>query len=593
MRTMSTLFALLSIPVCTLAQDGALDPSFGTGGKAYVTAPLLNQTLSKTVVQPDGKTVLVGRTVVDNGYTFSVARFNANGQPDSSFDGDGVVTTILEAGSRNDEAKTVAVQPDGKIIAAGRSSSNFALVRYNVNGSLDATFNGTGIVKTALPGSSDLYSLVVLSDGKILAGGTSNPGSTLSDFTLVRYNANGTPDASFDGDGILTTDVAGSSADIVYSLAVQTDGKIVAAGSSNNDMALVRYNTNGTLDNSFNGNGKLLIDFGLNEIAYSLSLQADGKLVVAGVSNSGSIFNTAVARVLTGGQLDNSFDGDGKVSTVVGESDQFYSVLVQPDAKIVASGTTYSGGSSDFVVVRYTTTGTLDNTFDGDGKLPIDMGGAEAYATIASWNGTLVAGGYTSRPGRDAELAVVRLLNPSAAPVLPIKLISFTANTTGQTVSLTWKTAGTDLHHFEIEQSGDGSNFTAVGTLAARNGADQLYNYAVTQVSSLVKYYRVKMIEKNGTYTYSATLAAKTDDSKALLFLSSNPVRSDLRLQITADANTVLSIVDSRGALIMKRQGFATGSNSVSLDVSAMAKGVYYVVVSQASGVQRKAFVKD
>ena len=592
MRTPSTLLALLC-PLCILAQDGALDPGFGTGGKAYVKPPGLNQNFSKTVVQADGKIIIAGRSSNGIGYTFSIARFRADGKPDSTFDDDGVVTTIMEAGSRNDKVNTVAVQSDGKIIAGGKSNNNFALVRYNLDGSLDAGFNGTGIVKTPLPGFSEIFSVLVLSNGKILAGGNSTPLATSSDFTLVRYNANGTLDASFDGDGIVTTTIINTSADILYALAIQPDGKIAAAGSSGDNMALVRYNADGTLDNSFNGNGKLVIDFGLNEIAYSLAIQADGKLVVAGVSNSDLIFHTAVARVLAGGQLDNSFDGDGKVSTVAGETDQFFSVIIQPDAKIVASGITSSNGTSDYVVVRYNPDGSPDPGFDGDGKLIIDMGGAEAYATVAARSNTLVVGGYSDNQN-GSQLAVVRLLNPSAGTILPVRLVSFTATSAGQTVKLSWKTTGTGLRHFEIEQSRDGRNFTPVGLLAVvdNNGAGQLYQHTVIQTAAPVYYYRLKMTDKKGSVTYSTILAVQPDARKDL-FLSQNPVHNELRLQVNADEKMVLSVIDARGAVILKRQGFAAGSNSLTIDVSGMAKGVYYIVVTRASGMQRKAFVKD
>ena len=588
MRAISTLLALL-FPFCMLAQDGSLDLSFGMGGKAYAMPPGLNQSLSKTVVQPDGKTVLVGRASNGIGYTFSVARFNANGTPDSTFDGDGVAVTVLEAGSRNDNVNTVAVQPDGKIIAAGNSNNNFALVRYNVNGSLDASFDGDGIVNTPLPGSSVIYSIAVLSNGKILAGGASYPGPTSGDFTLARYNANGTPDLSFDGDGIVTTNIVNTSSDILYSLAIQPDGKIVAAGSSNSDFALVRYNADGTPDNTFNGNGRVTIDFGLNEIAYSVAMQADGRLVVAGVSNSldaSSIFHTAVARVLANGLPDNSFDLDGKLTTAVGNSDQYYSVLVQQDAKIVASGTTYSNGSSDFLVVRYNGDGSLDNSFDADGKLTIDMGSAEAYATIAGWGTTLVAGGYSNN-----QLAVVRLLNSSAVLILPTRLLNFAATTTGQTVSLSWKTATQNLLRFEIEQSTDGIHFTPAGMLPA-SATEQQYGFQIVQSTSAIAYYRLKLIDQNGSYTYSATLAIKTGNQAALTLLQ-NPVHAQLRLQLMADEKTVLSIVDSKGAVLLKRQGFATGNNAVTLDVSGFAKGAYYIFVASASGIQHKAFVKD
>ena len=586
MRTLSTLLAML-LSFCLVAQDGSLDQRFGTGGKAYVTPPGLNQSLSKTVVQPDGKTVLVGRASDGFGYTFSVARFNANGTPDSTFDGDGVAVTQIVAGSRNDNVTTVAVQPDGKIIAAGNSNNNFVLVRYNINGSLDASFDGDGIVNTPLPGFSVIYSVVVLGNGKILAGGASNPGATLSDFTLARYNANGTLDASFDTDGILTTNIANTSSDILYSLAIQLDGKIVAAGSSNSDFAIVRYSADGILDNTFNGNGRLTLDFGLNEIAYSLAIQADGKLVVAGVSNSDAVFHTAVARVLANGQPDNSFDLDGKLSTAVGESDQFYSVLIQQDAKVVASGTTYSNGSSDFVVVRYNADGSLDNSFDADGKLPIDMGSAEAFATVAGWGTTLVVGGYSNN-----RLAVVRLVNSSAVLVLPARLLNFAATTAGQTVSLAWKTAGTNLLRFEIEQSSDGILFTLAGMLPAGN-QEQPYRFQVLQTASPLAYYRLKLIGQNGSYTYSTTLAVKTNNQKNGLTLFQNPVHNELRLQMTADEKTILSVIDSKGALIMKRYGFTPGINAITLDATGMAKGMYYIVVATVSGIERKAFVKD
>lgn len=593
MRTPSTLLALLC-PLYILAQDGTLDPGFGTGGKAYVMPPGLNQNFSKTVVQADGKIIIAGLSSNGIGYTFSVARFRTDGKPDSTFDGDGVVTTIVEANSRNDKVNTVAVQPDGKIIAGGRSNNNFALVRYNVDGSLDASFNGTGIVKTPLPGFSEIFSILVLSNGRILAGGSSYPIPTSSDFTLARYNANGTLDASFDGDGIVTTTINNTSEDILRALSLQPDGKIAAAGSSDNNMAIVRYNADGILDNSFNGNGKLVIDFGLKESAYSLAIQADGKLVAAGVSDSGSVFNTAVARVLAGGQLDNSFDGDGRVSTAIGETDQFYSVIIQPDAKIVASGTTSRNGTSDYVVVRYNPDGSLDPSFDGDGKLIIDMGGAEAFATVAAWRTTLVVGGYGGNSQAGSQLAVVRLLNPSAGTILPVRLVSFTAVNAGQTVKLNWKTTGTGLRHFEIEQSRDGSNFTPVGLLPAvdNNGAGQLYQHTVIQTAAPVYYYRLKMTDKNGSVAYSTILAVQPDARKDL-FLSQNPVHNELRLQVTADEKTILSVIDTRGAVIIKRQGFAAGSNSLTIDVSGMARGVYYIVVTRASGIQRKAFVKE
>ena len=168
------------------------------------------------------------------------------------YNGTGKVTTAI--GSSNDICNSIAIQSDGKIVAGGYSdngtNNDFAVVRYNTNGSLDTTFNGTGKVTTAIGISGDgCYSIAIQSDGKIVAGGYSYNG-TNNDFAVVRYNTNGSLDTTFNG-GIITTPI-GISGDVCLSIAIQSDGKIVAGGYSYNganyDFAVVRYNTNGSLD---------------------------------------------------------------------------------------------------------------------------------------------------------------------------------------------------------------------------------------------------------------------------------------------------------------------------------------------------------
>jgi uncharacterized delta-60 repeat protein len=184
----------------------------------------------------------------------------AEGDLDTTFDSDGKVTTAI--GASDNEAYSVAIQSDGKIVAAGSSKNgsnyDFALARYNTDGTLDTNFGTGGKVITAIGSSTDVAeSVAIQSDGKIVAAGFSNNGSN-NDFALVRYNTNGTLDTTFDSDGKVTTAI-GSANDAAYSVAIQSDGKIVAAGfsnnGSNNDFALVRYNTNGSLDTSF-GTGR-------------------------------------------------------------------------------------------------------------------------------------------------------------------------------------------------------------------------------------------------------------------------------------------------------------------------------------------------
>ncbi len=229
------------------------------------------------------------------------------------FIGDGIVTT--DFGSGEDIGNSVAVQADGKILVAGRSYNgtnfDFALTRYNADGTLDTSFNGDGRLTTDFgPGDDHSVSVSVQADGKILAAGYSFNGSNY-DFALVRYNTDGTLDTGFSGDGKLTTAI-GATGDIGYSHTVQADGKILVSGYSvaglDKDFALVRYNTDGTLDTGFSGDGKLTTDFGSNEdIGYSVTLQADGKILVAGASQNGAFqrlcTGTLQHRRLAGHQL--------------------------------------------------------------------------------------------------------------------------------------------------------------------------------------------------------------------------------------------------------------------------------------------------
>ena len=175
-------------------------------------------------------------------------RYNTNGSLDTNFGTGGIVTTSI--GSVNDYASALGIQSDGKIVVAGYSYNSsskfhFALVRYNTNGSLDTTFGTGGIVTTAVGSSYDYaHALGIQSDGKIVVAGSSSNGSKYN-FALVRYNANGTLDTGFGTGGVVTTSI-GSNWDSAYGLGIQSDGKILAAGYSGNgsnyDFALVRYN---------------------------------------------------------------------------------------------------------------------------------------------------------------------------------------------------------------------------------------------------------------------------------------------------------------------------------------------------------------
>ncbi|MDP8910130.1 MAG: hypothetical protein M3N47_13680 [Chloroflexota bacterium] len=428
----------------TQAAPGDLDNSFGSKGK-QATDFGADETAQGVAMQGDGKIVVVGYRSWPAGGGFMVARYNGDGSLDNSFSDDGKQTT--DFGGGNDGGRDVAIQSDGKIVVAGAthgqgsSDGNFALARYNVDGSLDNSFSGDGKQTTDIRGGSDsAHTLAIGSDGKIVVAGISYPQSGgQGDFALARYNGDGSLDTSFSSDYLLpgddlqainellpnsegtqTTDFGGH--DAANALAIQSDGKIVAAGyhftadAHIAEVALARYNADGSLDSSFSGDGKQTADLGAGQTteiggghdsATAVAMQSDGKIVVAGGSDQGASYHFGVARYNGDGSLDSSFSGDGKQTTDFGGSGAFASAIaIQGDGKIVAAGDAAGNAGKDFALARYNGDGSLDSSFSDDGKQTTDFGGMYDNAetiTLQSDAKIIVAG--ASANGGDFALA--------------------------------------------------------------------------------------------------------------------------------------------------------------------------------------------
>ncbi len=296
--------------------DGSLDTSFSGDGVVTTSFGVGDAYGRNLTLQADGKILVTGYFFNGAANVLSLARYNADGSLDTSFSGDGLLTTSF--GGVDNYGSDVAVQSDGAIVVVGGSSAggtlDFAVVRYDSSGNLDTTFSGDGLLTTPIgAGFDNSYSVSVQDDGKILVAGLGLIGGNY-DFALVRCNSNGTLDTSFGGgDGIVTTAV-GAGNDTGYSVTVQDDGKILVAGLSliggNDDFALVRYNSDGSLDTSFGGgDGIATTAVGAgNDRGYSVLVQTDGKILVAGTSNNGSNDDFALVRYNSDGSLDTSFD---------------------------------------------------------------------------------------------------------------------------------------------------------------------------------------------------------------------------------------------------------------------------------------------
>jgi uncharacterized delta-60 repeat protein len=390
---------------------GDLDLSFGTGGKVTTDLNFGYDWIYGTAVQSDGKIMAVGRTGT-SGFDFAVVRYNTNGSLDASFGTGGKVVTDL--GSSQDYAQGVVLQGDGKIVVAGYTGSglthDFAVVRYNPDGSLDTSFGTGGKVITDFGGDDFGRALVLQADGKIVvAGSYDSPGGTADeDFALARYNPDGSLDTTFGSGGKVLTNYNGPSRDMVHALVLQGDGKIVAAGESNQNFALARYNPDGSLDTTFGSGGRATTVFTYRQsVIRGLALQGDGKLVATGDSNgsAGTGDDFALARYNANGTLDTTFGSGGTVLTdFPGPVDVADAVALQPNGKILAAGYTTNGSGYNFGLIRYNPDGSLDFSFGSGGKVTTDFNGNadQAYALVLQGDGKIVAAGYS---GNDFALA--------------------------------------------------------------------------------------------------------------------------------------------------------------------------------------------
>ena len=409
-----------SVAIAVTVTAGNEGPTFTTGagtGKVTTNVSSFWDGASATLIQPDGKIVVAGS--MNNGSTVEpyVARYNADGTLDPSFGpaGNGIYSFSIQPS--NDGLYAMALQSDGKILVAGYAhngmNNDFAIVRFNTDGSLDTTFDSDGIRLIDIAGGDDsAQGIAVQSDGKIVVGGVAAVVGN-NDFAAIRLNADGSLDTTFDTDGKVTTAI-GAGADEARGLAIQPDGRIVLAGYSHNgtneDVALVRYNTDGSLDTGFDSDGKRTVAVGSGyDVANAVALQADGKIVVAGDSLISGTPDFTLLRYNADGSLDTSFDTDGMATTAVGGSSDYSKALViQSDGRIVVVGESFNGSNNDIALARYNSDGSLDTTFDTDGKLTTAIGPSidNASGVAVQSDGKIVVAGFAQFA--DGYTALVR-----------------------------------------------------------------------------------------------------------------------------------------------------------------------------------------
>lgn len=381
--------AILAAVIMLCGRSGAapasLDTTFNGTGKV-TNSSLKSASFSRCCVaqQSDGKLVVAAVSTTFSPFNTGLARYNANGTLDTTFNGTGLVSVHLGHINFDDLVRDVVIQPgDQKIIVVGSiyngSNYDLAISRFDTNGTLDTTFNGTGKNLTPISAGDDHGRAVAIqSDGKIVVAGMAQSGSIFI-AAAVRYNTNGTLDTTFGGGGTgkMTTTIEALSTN-VGGVAIQpADQKIVIAGSTSpssgvNHFGALRLSTSGLLDSTFDGDGKVFTVVGTNGTGTCMALQSDGKIVVGGYENNG--VNLAMVRYQTNGSLDTSFNGTGIVLTNLSGSatDSATAIAMQSDGKILLAG--YSSQTTyDYALARYTSGGILDTSFNGTGYVTTDV----------------------------------------------------------------------------------------------------------------------------------------------------------------------------------------------------------------------------
>jgi uncharacterized delta-60 repeat protein len=419
------------------AQPGALDPSFGGDGKVttFFGNPNENLTVASSLaVQPDGKDVVANITeVFSTGVsTFGIARYNLDGSLDTSFGGDGRVKTRFFGDAL---ASNVAIQADGKIVAVGSVRDpetqryRAALARYDADGSLDPTFGGDGKVVTKLGGDTRVNALAIQADGKIVIGGSARLNKVGWQFALARYNVDGSLDPTFGVGGRVFTPIGDSTDQGWVDVSVQADGTILTAGTVAitpvSKFVLARYDGQGNLVSSFGDGGVTItaiapIGQGPNESgASALVVRPNGKIVLAGsfteVDTGQLIDAFALAQYDSDGNLDPSFGGgDGMVVAQVAGRAQGSDAVLQSNGRIIEVGQYFGphGSPGKFFLMRFNTDGSLDATFGKSGEVKTSVGIDESFVEAAALqpNGELTVAGRARRDGTSFDLNVAAVL---------------------------------------------------------------------------------------------------------------------------------------------------------------------------------------
>ncbi len=539
--------------------NGSPDLSFGEEGSAYAVFPgKLDRSytagINAITLLPDGRILVAGGLeVTGNPDDLAFARFTPDGKVDSSFGTNGVASTSF--GSLFEFFLSVAVQPDGKIVTAGVESIKingggfgdyeyqFAVARFLPDGSKDIAFGDSGLIVSPDPHQyGGARAVVIQKDGKIVAAGTSHISSAEVNFHIERYNEDGSYDKSFGVNGKVDQKINSASVSFLSDIALQEDGKLVATGRtsvtaiSDPLLTTVRYNVNGSIDQSFGQGGVAVNAF--NQYSEGARVFITGekqdKIVALGsASPDGAGYDFALVGYNMDGTLDAGFGSRGTQLTDLGGTDAVTSGLIQPDGKIVEFGYVYSPETSIY------------------------------YRALARFNGY-----------------------PTQVPLL-VRIKRWLHN---HTVSWKGLPAEDKVAYYSIEQSDSRNN--GFLPIAKVSSVANLRDYAISNAHLLdgMNYYRIKAVSSDGTIRYSEVAAADNIANTASVY--PNPVRGNITVQGLKNNETAnISIKDAAGTVLSK--GVSSGSAQYSSSVGNLKPGTYYLNITTKCKTEVVPFVKE
>ena len=565
---------------------GSLDPSFGIGGLAAIPAyqQNLQPSFPEIVEQPDGKYVVAGRHLTLTN-AWNVIRLNRDGSLDSTFGVGGVATTTFPA---DIQPQGIALYPDGQILVLGRSLSDngHGVARYTSSGVLNLQINPTG---TNIFGQDIVVDNI--GDGGFLVGGSNTAGT---DFAVTRYRYDGTVDTTYGtaGTGTLARPATNETG---WAMAQQTDGKVIVVGTSNGDFGATRFNRNGTTDAVFNFTGLSSVNFGSFDSAQAVAIAPDGKIVLAGITNG----NWGVTRLTINGALDTGFGTFGLVNQdFSGLSEDAHTVGVQPDGKIVVGGGAFfSGQGTNLALARYNVNGSLDTTFDLDGKLVLAAQPSifeETRALAIQADGNIIAlGGYQSSFFAFRVLAGQPSLQFGSTTVQVTDYETLSLSISPSTISENGGVATGTIVRNNTDLSGpltvnltnvDSSEISLPATVTIPAGQSSV-TFTMTGVDeALIDGTQVVSVDATASgYVGTTSSINVTDDETTRLIVTVNPGEINeaagtaaASLTITRNSSTTsaltvtLSSSDGTEAVVQSTVVIPAGQNSVTVPIDAV-----------------------